>query len=77
MRETTLLTPRSVDKEGDEVLRALTLEQSAPEQTHPLGGTHAGAVHEELKTVGRTHIGEVHVGLCPTGRTPCWSGGAA
>jgi len=43
------------------------LEQSFPEGLHPVEGTHAGAVHEELQPVGRTHLGEVH------GGTPSWN----
>ena len=49
------------------------LEQPVPEGRHPVGGTHAGVVHEELQPVGRTHIGEVHGGLSSAGGSPCWS----
>ncbi|GAB0181795.1 EH domain-containing protein 4 [Grus japonensis] len=51
------------------------LEQSVPEGLHPMGETHAGAVHEELQPMGRTHIGEVHGGLSPVRGTPRWSRG--
>jgi len=37
-----------------------TLEQPVPEGLHPVEGTHAGAVREELQPMGRTCIGEVH-----------------
>ena len=33
-----------------------TLEQAVPEGRHPMGGTHAGAVCEELQPMGRTHM---------------------
>jgi len=42
------------------------VEQPVPEGLHPMEGTHAGAVHEELQLVGRTHIGEVCDELSPT-----------
>ena len=35
------------------------------------GGTHAGAVREELQYMGRTLIGEINGGLSPVGRTSC------
>ena len=34
-----------------------------------MGGTHAGAVHEELQPMGRTHPGAVHEELQTMGRT--------
>jgi len=34
-----------------------------------VGGTHAGAVHEELQPMGRTHPGAVHEELQTMGRT--------
>jgi len=40
-----------------------TLEQPVPEGLHPVGGTHPGAVHEELQSMGRTHAGEICGGL--------------
>ena len=46
-----------------------TLERSVPEGLHPVEGTHAGAVCEELQPVGRTHVGEVHGGVSH-GRDP-------
>ena len=46
------------------------LGQSVPEGLHPVEGTHAGAVCEELQLIGRTHVGEVHGGLSPVGGTP-------
>ena len=52
------------------------LEQSAPEGLHPVEGSHAGAVCEELQTVGRIHAGEVHGGLSSVGGTSCWSRGS-
>ncbi|GAB0204569.1 zinc finger and BTB domain-containing protein 5 [Grus japonensis] len=51
------------------------LEQSGPEGLHPVEGTHAGAVGEELQPMGRTHIGEIGGGLSPVGGTPRWSRG--
>jgi len=51
------------------------LEQSVPEGLHPMGRTHAGAVHEELHPIGITHVGEVCGELCPVGGTSCWSRG--
>jgi len=51
------------------------LEQPVPEGLHPVEGTHAGAVCEELQTVGRTHVGEVCGELSPVKGTSCWSGG--
>jgi len=36
---------------------------SLPEGLHPVVGTHAGAVHEELQSMGRTHTGEVRGGV--------------
>jgi len=39
------------------------LEQPVPEGLHPVEGTQAGAVCEELQPVGRTHVREVHGGL--------------
>jgi len=35
------------------------LEQPVPEGLHPVEGTHAGAVCEELQDTGRTDVGEV------------------
>ncbi|GAB0208833.1 hypothetical protein GRJ2_003349000 [Grus japonensis] len=59
---------RTCDPVGDPAL-----EQSAPEGLHPVGETHAGAVHEGLQPVGRTHIGEVCGGLSPMRGIPhCW-----
>ena len=46
------------------------LEQPVPEGRHPVEGTHAGTVHEELQPIGRTH-GE----LSPVKGTPRWSRG--
>jgi len=34
------------------------LGQPVPEGLHPVGGTHTGAVREELQPVRRTHAGE-------------------
>jgi len=45
--------------------RGPMLEQPVPEVLHPVGGTHAGAVHEELYPVGRTRFGEVCGELSP------------
>jgi len=53
--------------------RGPTLEQSVPEELHPVEGTHAGAVCEELQPVGKTHAGEVCEGLSAMGGTPCRS----
>jgi len=53
----------------------ITLYQPVPEALHPMGRTHAGAVHEELPPMGKNHAGAVRGGLCPLGRTPCWSRG--
>jgi len=50
-----------------------TLEPSVPEGLHPMEGTHAGAICEEVQPVGRTHVGAVHGGLSPVGGTPHWS----
>jgi len=47
-----------------------TLEQSVPEALHPMEGTCARAVGEELQPMGRTHIVEVCGGLSPVGGTP-------
>jgi len=41
------------------------LEQLFPEGLHPVGRTHAGAVHEELQPLGRTHVGKVCGELSP------------
>ncbi|GAB0183450.1 AN1-type zinc finger protein 5-like [Grus japonensis] len=60
---------RTCDPVGDP-----TLEQFAPEGLHPMEGTHAGAVCEELQPMGRTHIGEVHGGLSPMGGTHAGAG---
>jgi len=35
------------------------VEQPVPEGLHPMEGTHAGAVREELQPVGKTPVGEV------------------
>jgi len=42
---------------GSVACEGSTLEQSVPEGLHPLKGTHAGAVCEELWPVGRSHAG--------------------
>jgi len=46
------------------------LEQLAPEGLHPMEGTYAGAVCEELQPLGRIHFGEAHGRLPPVGETP-------
>ena len=51
------------------------LEQSVPEELHPMGRTHAGAVHEELQTKGRTHVGAVCEELSPMRGSSRWSRG--
>ena len=51
------------------------LEQPVPEGLHLVGGTHAGAVHEEQQPVGRTHIGELCGELSPVRDTSHWSRG--
>ena len=40
--------------------RVPTLEQPVPEGLHPVEGTHAGVVCEDLQPMGRSHFGEVH-----------------
>jgi len=51
------------------------LAYSALKKLHPVEGTHAEAVCEELQPVGKIHVGEVHGGLSPVGGTPCCSRG--
>jgi len=51
------------------------LEQPVPEGLHPMEGTNAGAVHEELQPMGRSHIGEVCGELSPVRSTSYWSRG--
>lgn len=45
--------------------RGFHTEAVCPEGLHPVGGTHAGAVKEELQLKGRTCVGEAHGGLPP------------
>lgn len=40
-----------------------------------MGGTHIGAVCEELKPVERAPVGEAPGGLSHMGRSPLWSRG--
>ena len=54
-----------------------TLEQAVPEGLHPMEGTHAVAVHEELQRVERNCFRAVRGGQSPVGGTPCWSRGRA
>ena len=49
-----------------------TLEQPFPQGLHPVGRTHAGAVHEELRPVGRTRVEEVCGELSPVRGIPLW-----
>jgi len=58
-------TPKQVCWQGLRPHGGPTLEQPIPEGLHPVGRTHAGAVHEELQLVGRTHFGEVCGELSP------------
>lgn len=51
------------------------LDQSVPEELHPVEGIHMQAVHEELKPVARTHTGEVREELSPVGGILHWRGG--
>lgn len=45
------------------------LEQSVPEELHPMEGTHTTAVLEEPQPVGSTHVGEAWERLSPAGGT--------
>jgi len=51
------------------------LEQPVPEGLHPVEGTHAGTISQELQPVGRTHIRAGCGELSPVRGTSCWSRG--
>ena len=57
--------PEQVCWQGLSLRGGPTLEQPVPQGLHPVGRTHAGAVHEELHPMGRTHIGEICGELSP------------
>lgn len=46
------------------------MEQPVPDRLHPVEGTHAGAIGEELKPMKKIHIREIHGGLFPVRVTP-------
>jgi len=51
------------------------MEQPAAEGLHPIEGTHAWAVCEELQPVGRSHFGKGCRELSVVRETSCWSRG--
>jgi len=68
-------TPEQVSWQGLSPCGGPRLEQLVPLGLHPVEGTHAGAVHEELQPVGRTHVGELCEELSPVTGSSRWSRG--